>query len=93
MPSSSSTASIADINLFPNPTDGELTLAFTLPVEGPVEVLVNSVDGRVVLQQQWTAAVGTEVRRLDASQLAPGLYFLHLKANQQHITRKFVVVK
>lgn len=91
--SSSSTASLGDINLFPNPTSGDLTLAFTLPVEGPVEVLVNSVDGRVVLRQQWTAAVGTEVRRLDASQLAPGLYFLHLKANQQHITRKFVVVK
>ncbi|NRA50138.1 MAG: T9SS type A sorting domain-containing protein [Phaeodactylibacter sp.] len=92
-PQTASTPRIADINLFPNPTNGDLKLAFTLPVEDKVQVMVTGTDGRILVQQQWLGQVGTSVHELDASNFAPGVYFLHLNANQEHIIRRFVVVK
>ncbi|TXB63477.1 M43 family zinc metalloprotease [Phaeodactylibacter luteus] len=92
-PSFEAPSVIADINLFPNPTSGDFTLAFTLPAEGQVNLMVTAVDGRVALQQQWAAKAGTQVQEFDGSQLVPGVYFLHLMANQERITRKFVVVR
>jgi hypothetical protein len=84
---------IADINLFPNPTSSDLKLAFTLPAAGQVQVMVTGTDGRILSQEQWLGQVGTSVHEIDASGLAPGVYFLHLSANQENIIRRFVVVK
>ena len=85
--------SIADINLFPNPTQDELTLAFTLSAAGQVNVMVQHANGQLVSQLQWQAKEGTEVRQLNTSDLAPGVYVLHLLADQERITKKFVVVR
>jgi hypothetical protein len=92
-PQAQAAPQIADINLFPNPTNGDLKLSFTLPEAGPVQVMVTGTDGRVISQQQWLGQVGTSVHEMDASTLAPGVYFLHLSANQEHIVRRFVVVR
>ncbi|WP_282774650.1 M43 family zinc metalloprotease [Phaeodactylibacter xiamenensis] len=92
-PQAQAAPQIADINLFPNPTNGDLKLSFTLPEAGPVQLMVTGTDGRVISQQQWLGQVGTSVHEMDASTLAPGVYFLHLSANQEHIVRRFVVVR
>lgn len=92
-PQAQAVPQIADINLFPNPTNGDLKLSFTLPEAGPVQLMVTGTDGRVISQQQWLGQVGTSVHEMDASTLAPGVYFLHLSANQEHIVRRFVVVR
>jgi hypothetical protein len=87
------TLSIADVNLFPNPVKEELTLAFTLAVEGQVNVLIQHANGQIMSQQQWQAKEGTEVRQFDTRSMAPGVYMLHLIADQERITKKFVVVR
>lgn len=92
-PQAQAAPQIADINLFPNPTNSDLKLSFTLPEAGPVQLMVTGTDGRVISQQQWLGQVGTSVHEMDASTLAPGVYFLHLSANQEHIVRRFVVVR
>ena len=85
--------SIADVNLFPNPTREELNLAFTLSTAGQVNVMVQHANGQLISQLQWQAKEGTEVRQLNTSDLAPGVYMLHLLADQERITKKFVVVR
>ncbi|MFM8372667.1 MAG: T9SS type A sorting domain-containing protein [Bacteroidota bacterium] len=64
------------VSVFPNPASGVFFIRQT--DERPVEVLVFTMQGALVLRQELETATG----RLDAGNLPPGCYFLEVRDTQ-----------
>lgn len=69
-----------NFNLFPNPTTGELTMNWT-HVEGTAVIHIFDVTGRVVMNEELNAELGTH--QLDLSGNQPGTYFVSLSVGSQ----------
>lgn len=79
-------AESVSIDLFPNPTDGPLTM----PVDDEVlEILVFTLDGRPVGGWHLTARTKTAVT-LDVSPLAPAAYLLSVRTTTTLHTARFI---
>ena len=77
--------------LLPNPVDYASTVQLNLEADDQVEVY--TIDGMGIRNNeifQGALSSGTHNFSLDASRLAPGMYFLILKGQQGHITTKFI---
>ena len=69
------------LTLWPNPTAGPLEVKIALPgsgpTEGPLRLVVTSLDGRLIQERNLPAERHQQVR-LDLGQEAAGLYSVHL---------------
>ena len=73
----------ANVSLYPNPTQGEVTLEG----EGINHVRIVNAYGQVV----YNAKVEGEQIRIDLSNVAKGIYMMHIEAEGGHAVRKIVV--
>ena len=71
------------VNLFPNPTKGEVTLSG----EGLSHVRIVNAYGQTV----YNADLEGDQVRIDLSQMGKGIYMMHIEANGGHAVRKIVV--
>ena len=71
------------INVYPNPTSGEITLEG----EGINHVRIVNASGQTV----YNAKVEDEQIRIDLSNVAKGIYMMHIEANGGHAVRKIVI--
>ena len=79
------------VNLYPNPTEGELNLRFLAPDFDRYEVLITDMLGREVLNfriQYEAFSSNTHSFRVD--QLQSGAYLIHLRGTSRSETRKFI---
>ena len=72
------------IELYPNPTDGQISLRHSLPSETSYRIQVYSLLGQIVFR---TEAQGPCT--LDLAPLANGMYILQLEQNQKTYSIKF----
>ena len=75
----------------PNPTAGELRLRLTEDQLHQIQVQMMDVNGKLLIQRQQNDLDGYFESELNLSHLAPGVYFLHIKTNQQIYTQRIVV--
>jgi hypothetical protein len=77
------------VSLFPNPTSGDLTLAFNEPITAPLQLQVVDIVGHVI---ETTSLPPNSIdHQLDVADLPPAVYFIMLKnANGQTWYGKFV---
>ncbi|MEL7422377.1 MAG: M43 family zinc metalloprotease [Bacteroidota bacterium] len=87
--------SLAQVLLFPNPTSDLLNVDFDFnqQIDGQVQVLVTDITGKTVQNLQWNATAGKQRQTIDVSQMAAGIYMLHLINGDERVTQKFVVNK
>lgn len=79
-------------NLYPNPANNELTVAFSTEKEVSEATLeIISPDGRVVLKEQLNTAPGLNSHTVALSQLPSGLYTLKLCAGHDEQVRKLAI--
>ena len=71
------------INVYPNPTSGEITLEG----EGINHVRIVNAYGQTI----YNAKVEDEQIRIDLSNVAKGIYMMHIEANGGHAVRKIVI--
>ena len=71
------------INVYPNPTSGEITLEG----EGINHVRIVNASGQTI----YNAKVEDEQIRIDLSNVAKGIYMMHIEANGGHAVRKIVI--
>ncbi|MEZ5045217.1 MAG: M43 family zinc metalloprotease [Saprospiraceae bacterium] len=83
----------SNVNLFPNPSKGELTLSFDMVKNATVQVILTDLSGKVMSQAQITLATGPQRKEMDTSKLPAGIYFMHLVTKEERIAKKFVVIK
>ncbi|MEO1728757.1 MAG: T9SS type A sorting domain-containing protein, partial [Bacteroidota bacterium] len=79
---------------FPNPVQGEATLRYELPEDGPVEIVVYDLLGRrvqVLLDEEQEA--GRYEVRLDTRSLASGVYLYRVRAERERAVQKITVMR
>jgi len=83
-----------DLNIFPNPTSGDLNIEFTLSDNsyGNINVL-NLLGKRVHTITNQVLNQGKNQLQIDMSYLTDGIYFLQISAEGKQTTRKFQVMK
>ena len=79
----------------PNPTDGPLTVSFSLPSGAPATLSMYDVTGRRVMAQAVGGlGAGTHTLRLDSVvRLRTGLYFLRLEQGDEDSVARAVVAR
>ncbi|MBI5476727.1 MAG: T9SS type A sorting domain-containing protein [Ignavibacteriales bacterium] len=79
---------------YPNPFNPSTTIHFELPKETNVSLKIFNMLGQEVLSVlDETRAAGKYDVRIDASQLASGVYFYQLRANNFVETKKLMLMK
>jgi reprolysin-like metallo-peptidase family M12B/type IX secretion system substrate protein/fibronectin type III domain protein/pre-peptidase len=81
------------LTVSPNPTAHFVNLAFNIPVGGKATLCVINQTGAMVLQKTLTVNAGENLRNLDVSNLASGMYFIRLQAGSVTQMAKLVVAK
>ena len=68
-----------DTKVYPNPTDGNLTIEFNSYAGGEYNLTVTDMAGRSVLAKDLKATAGFNEHVIDLGAANPGLYMLYLK--------------
>ena len=76
--------SVYNVGLFPNPTQGELTVLFAQPI--PAKITVITVDGRKVLE----CSHDHEKVVIDLSSMPSGVYLLEIAHGNETVVRRAV---
>ncbi|MFH1119468.1 MAG: S8 family serine peptidase [Bacteroidota bacterium] len=80
----------ADLNVYPNPSNGEITLTVG-NLKGEVDLSVISLLGNIVYHAQRLTANGTLSQKLDLSHLPSGIYVISVKNGKQRLNQRFVI--
>ncbi len=84
------TDNISEIKAYPNPTNAEVNISYTLKTAAAASVKVMNSVGQVV--NMATVAKGTSGKVVFSTQnLANGIYFYTVEADGQKLTNRFVV--
>ena len=76
------------LSLFPNPTNGELTISLPTFVAEATEIRILGIDGRQLKQFSYPAF---QRERISLAGLTPGIYLLQFRTSAGLTTRKFVM--
>jgi len=82
-----------DTRVYPNPTDGNLTVEFNSYSGGQYNLTISDMAGRLIMSQDIKATSGINQHTLDLSYAKPGLYMLYLRDAQGKITVTKVTVE
>ncbi|MEZ4906792.1 MAG: T9SS type A sorting domain-containing protein [Saprospiraceae bacterium] len=78
----------------PNPFTDETTISFTIPTEENVNIKITDITGKVLFEKTNKYQSGFNQFRISSSELsAKGVLFYTLKANDELITKKMVVIE
>lgn len=82
------------ISIYPNPFNPSTTISFHLPHVSDVSIAVYDLQGREVYQSSETKlSVGSHSRSITLANKPSGTYFVQLRAGEQAIVRKMVLLK
>jgi len=79
--------------VFPNPAGFEANLAFKSKLNGNSVITVINQLGSVVLKRTIAVNEGDNIRRLDVSSLASGMYYIKMQNGSEIQTAKIVITK
>lgn len=82
--------SLVATRLYPNPSQGKITLLFEALTEKPVTVSFSDITGRVLLVKE--IAPGKSEQELDLSDLPPALYLCSLTMNGQVVKVEKLII-
>nr|WP_319271097.1 T9SS type A sorting domain-containing protein [uncultured Draconibacterium sp.] len=78
------------INLYPNPTRGEVNITLKSPPQGEIELLVTSISGSEVLRKTYRSG---ERISFNLSENISGTYLVILQMHNKRIVRKLILDK
>jgi hypothetical protein len=82
------------LTVSPNPFNLTTTLHYSVPQAGAVKIVLYDVLGRIAKQTDLErVSAGEHTVQINASELASGVYFVHLRAGDQTLTRKVFLLK
>ncbi len=76
--------------MYPNPATDQLTLDYSLDLDGSVEIEVYDMLGRKVIQQSLQQEEGQQKVQIQTANLLDGTYILRITAENQQVIRKFI---
>ena len=80
------------LNLYPNPTAGEITISFETPDFEPYQFLISNSLGQIILERTVTPPrFASPIIKEDVGHLSPGVYTVTLFRGKQQISKRLVV--
>jgi len=79
------------MELFPNPTEDELNLRFTLNNKEDLNFIITDLSGKVSQEHSFKANEGSNLVMFDTNSLSAGMYFLKIASGTSSKTMQFVV--
>jgi hypothetical protein len=79
------------LTVYPNPTDGLVTLEFILPEAQSYSLTAFDLTGMAVMYQKGFGVEGMNIVPAHLDNLAPGVYFLEVKAGQLKARKRLMV--
>ena len=82
----------ARLNIYPNPANQTVFVDYNSKKSGPVEISINDLSGRTVLQQNFAIqSSGKNTLQVDISALKKGVYLIVLNTGEQTISNKLII--
>lgn len=82
-------AQIYNLNLFPNPSYGDLTIDFGAPIKDDGVIEIISSDGKSIVDSHSFSS-GEVFVSIDMQNISSGVYFIRVKSNEDSIAKKWV---
>lgn len=83
-----------ELDIFPNPTHGELTLvASGQDILGDLHLEVSTIQGKTLITNHFASSENQFSKTLDLSHLASGVYMLKLTNKEAIVTKKIIIQK
>lgn len=79
------------MELYPNPTNGKVTVRFNSKTNQNCKLLVTDITGRDVWQEQFDAKEGLNEYEFDLNDLSEGVYLIHVKNSDGEMTQRVVI--
>jgi len=83
--------SINDVQVYPNPSEGELNVHFSIPTNNEVNLRITDVTGKIVQFQKINGVTGSNLVLLNTQSLTSGMYFLNYQVGNFQKTTQFIV--
>ncbi len=83
---------IKQLNLWPNPANGNLNLSFESSVENEVEFSFTNLLGQIVVSDKTFAKKGLNTLNIDMSQVREGSYLVQVKTEKEVHTKTVVIM-
>jgi len=77
--------------LYPNPTSGDVSVAFELPAEQPVSLRVFDMQGRMILSREEEGLAGENILSLRLKDIPAGLYLVDFQSADLKAQRRLMV--
>ena len=84
-------STIQGVNVYPNPTDAELNIAFNVTNDESLELIIQDVSGKQLKHNSINALAGSNHVLVDTKDLSNGVYFVNLKSGNANKVIRFVV--
>ena len=68
-----------DTKVYPNPTNGNLTIEFNSYAGGKYDFTITDLSGRTIISADIQANAGLNQHNVDLGSVTPGTYMLYLK--------------
>ena len=82
---------ISNIEIFPNPAEGELNVHFSIPTDKEVFLNIQDLAGKTIQTQKINGILGSNLVLLNTQDLAPGVYFLNTQIGNIQKVSQFIV--
>lgn len=82
---------IKNLQLYPNPTDEELNVKFTLSSAEKISIKIYDLAGKKLSINNINGAIGSNVVMLDTKSLSSGSYFVDIETSGFKEVRQFIV--
>jgi hypothetical protein len=79
--------------VFPNPTNGELTVQFYSPSKSEVTLELFNVSGQIIYKKEKENKSGNFKEKISLSTISDGIYYLRITDSGQTVSRKVIVEK
>ncbi|MBI3510317.1 MAG: T9SS type A sorting domain-containing protein [Bacteroidetes bacterium] len=83
----------SSLNIYPNPSSGEINIQLHSSSESKVEIHVCDVTGKTVQEKNFSANEGMNYFSLDVSALSDGIYFVKVLQDGTMTTKKISVIR
>jgi PKD repeat protein len=78
------------LNIFPNPTNNQSTISFSLENTANINIQVFDISGRLI-EYIYQGEMAAGEKELQTAAYSPGIYFIKLQINNEVIQKKLVV--
>lgn len=88
----SSVDHLSSLNMFPNPTSGNVFVELNLEAQTDVQIQITTVTGQTVMTQLFNQAQYSKLE-LETAQLPTGVYMVKFTIGANQLTKKLIITK